>query len=242
MDMLSSQQVPVPKPLPAPDGSTVISLAGVVVDVLSWVSGSPLSKVNVTTEMYVTLGELLAQMHRLTDQWSPPGSFIRPVWDLVGEAPSWGQFWDNPQLTSAQQERFKKFRDHARQLFSDQQSLDFGLIHADLVPDNILYERGQLRPIDFDDGGYGYRLFDLATVTFRNRTRQNSDALAEATVSGYTKLREADVEFLPLFEALRACTYVGWNISRMHEAGGVERNARFITEAEAAIERYRRQV
>jgi len=45
---------------------------------------------------------------------------------------------------------------------------------------------------------------------------------------------------LPLFEAIRACSYIGWNISRMDEAGGRERNVRFIAEAETALEKFHR--
>lgn len=40
-----------------------------------------------------------------------------------------------------------------------------GLIHADLFPENILFEKGQLRGIvDFEAAGWGPYLFDLATT------------------------------------------------------------------------------
>ena len=112
---------------------------------------------------------------------------------------------------------------------------DTGLIHADLVPDNVLSDGSQLQLIDFDDGGFGYRLFDLATITCRSRLRHGSDALATATVEGYANHRQLNCGALPLFEALRACSYVGWNISRMQEPDGGSRNARFIAEAVRAI-------
>ena len=103
------------------------------------------------------------------------------------------------------------------------------------MPDNVLLHADQLQPIDFDDGGYGHRLFDLATITFRSRRTDPTGALARATIDGYTSLRPADLTALPLFEALRACTYVGWNITRMAEDGGATRNARFIAAALNAV-------
>ena len=49
-------------------------------------------------------------------------------------------------------------------------------------------------------------------------------------------MRAIDLAQLKLFEALRACTYVGWIITRMKEDGAQARNTRFITEAIARID------
>jgi Ser/Thr protein kinase RdoA (MazF antagonist) len=97
-----------------------------------------------------------------------------------------------------------------------------------------------LQLIDFDDGGFGHRLFDLATITRRSRHISHNDVFADAAIDGYCATREIDRDALMLFEALRACTYVGWNIKRMNEPSGNERNARYIAEAELAIERIHR--
>ena len=64
--------------------------------------------------------------------------------------------------------------------------------------------------------------------------------MADAAVDGYCTIRRLQRDALPLFEAMRACSYIGWNISRMEEAGGQDRNARFIAEAEAALEKFYR--
>ena len=43
--------------------------------------------------------------------------------------------------------------------------LDYGLIHADSVRDNMLVDKsGKVSLIDFDASGYGFRLFDIATL------------------------------------------------------------------------------
>ena len=93
--------------------------------------------------------------------------FDRPVWDaqgLLGETPLWGRFWENPQLTAAQAALLTQARDHALARLSALKGADYGLIHADLVQENVLIGPGGPHLIDFDDGGFGYRLFDMATV------------------------------------------------------------------------------
>ncbi len=254
MSMLEENDVSVPKPVRTNDDETIKITDDVVVDMLSWIEGKSLKQLEPTEDIYHDLGVLLARMHELADAWPLPDSFERPTWNLVGDEPSWGKFWENPRLTDKQKTSLLDFRNKARTALENLQQPDRGLIHADLVPDNVLCNEGKLQPIDFDDGGFGYRLFDLATITHRSKRVQNpglqvgeqaddqavplADKLANAVVAGYQKQRPLDYGSLPLFEALRACTYVGWNITRMDEPGGIERNKRFIAEAELAVNNY----
>ncbi len=240
MSMLSENGLPVPQPIPAHDGSHYKRFNGTVVSVLSWLDGSPLSQISLTTDMYFQLGQTLSKMHTLADSWTLPTGFNRPTWNLIGEQPTWDRFWENPTLRVGQAKRLTEFRDHAQEMLSSMESLDVGLIHADLIPDNVLLHNEILQLIDFDDGGFGYRLFDLATITRRSRVIKPDNSLAEAAINGYSEHRDINETDLLLFEALRACTYVGWNISRFEEPSGPERNARYITEAELAINNYER--
>lgn len=236
MAMLAENGIAVPKPIQSPDGTNIQTFDGVTVSLLSWIDGTPQSKLQVSTDTYFKLGCVLARMHELADAWTPPSSFTCPTWDLLGDRPTWGRFWENPSLSQEQKQFFLQFRDIARQEIQATSSLDFGLIHADLVPDNVLIDDNRLWLIDFDDGGFGYRLFDLATITRRCRRHAQGEQLIAAVIAGYSAKRPLGQEALPLFEALRACTYVGWNISRINEVNGATRNTRFITEAHAAIE------
>ncbi len=42
-------------------------------------------------------------------------------------------------------------------------STNFGMIHADLDPANVLVQDGRVTLIDFDDAGYGWHLYELAS-------------------------------------------------------------------------------
>jgi Ser/Thr protein kinase RdoA (MazF antagonist) len=226
MGMLADGGLPVPAPVMGLDGSALLERDGTLIDMLTWIDGCPLGALPAREADYAKLGRLMARMHVLQDAWSLPARFQRPVWDYVGTAPTWGRFWENPALGTAQQAQLVEFRDHARHRLARLEHADKGLIHADLVPDNVLVQGDTMVPIDFDDGGFGHRLFDLATVTLRSRRTDPSGALALATLEGYHSLRSLDHAALPLFEALRACSYVGWNITRIAEDH--TRNARFI--------------
>ena len=238
MEMLALNGICVPSPVRASDNSLFLTSTSTVVSLLNWVDGTPLSQFEAHSNLYYELGRLLAQMQALAHTWEQPEGFVRPCWNLVGENPTWGRFWENPKLTASQVKRLLYFRDYARERLHSEQGYSRGLIHADLVPDNVLYDGQSLQLIDFDDGGVGYHLFDLATITHRSRRQGDGHEYASATLEGYGSIVTVQLEDIAFFEALRACTYVGWNISRLNETGAASRNRRFISEADAAIEAF----
>ena len=108
------------------------------------------------------------------------------------------------------------------------------MIHADVLRENVFVNEGSLTLIDFDDAGYGFRLFDIATALIKNRREPHYEALKSALLSGYQSLRPLsprDLEALPLFILLRALAYLGWAEARRHEIGMTARRQRFKTEA-----------
>ena len=65
----------------------------------------------------------------------------------------------------------------------------FGLIHADLHLENTLFAGAEARLIDFDDCGFGYRVYDVAVALWELRHRPDYTAFREALVEGYTEHR-----------------------------------------------------
>lgn len=177
----------------------------------------------------------MARFHDACDMWRRPDGFTRCAWDvdgLLGAAPLWDRFWDNPALSPQDRDLLMTFRQRARADLTDPaKGLDYGLIHADLVAANVLVDGSGLHFIDFDDGGYGYRVFDLATALLKHINAPDYCDLRQALINGYDSIRHIDLATLDLFLALRATTYVGWNITRLGEDGGAARNARFIKTA-----------
>lgn len=248
MDAADAGGLNVPAPVPSRAGVFLHMIGGVAVDVLSWLDGQPLGEtaapLNVGDRLglFRTIGREMARLHEISDAWTLPAGFTRRRWDrdgLLGEAPVWDRFWDNPTLSSEDRALFLHLRKVATaELKVGEAGLDFGLIHADLVRENVMVDEGRVQFIDFDDSGFGFRLFDIATTLLRNRGEPDYDALKGALLDGYLSVRDIDLAALDLFMVLRAATYVGWIISRMEEEGAEVRNLRFIDTARDLTEAY----
>lgn len=251
MAALSEAGLKVPKPVLNKSNAFTCKVDGVVADVQTWIDGKPmgvdgrLSKLPRSVGSFRLLGQEMAKLHQISDNWSLPASFERPSWDLeglLGDNPVWGRFWENSQLSQAQKALLSEARfmaiEHLESLLPE---LDYGLIHADLVPENVMVTENGISMIDFDDSGWGFRLFELATTINRLNREPNCKHLSEAVINGYTQEREIDLTNLSLFQLLRSFTYTGWIISRMEEPGSDVRCARFIQTSENLARNYLNQ-
>lgn len=241
LDAMDRAGLSVPRPVPSLRGALLEEVGGHFVDLLGWLSGQPLGRTGEPLALddapgvFDRLGRAMAKLHLACDTWDRPEGFTRAAWDadgLVGDAPLWGRFWDNPTLDAPTRALLARFRDEARSaLAAEGAALDYGLIHADLIRDNVMVDGDVIRMLDFDDGGFGYRLFDLATALIKNAGEPDYPALKTALLAGYRTVRPLDTRLLDLFMGLRAATYVGWIVPRMNEDGATTRNARFIDNA-----------
>lgn len=225
------------------------------IDMLSWLDGVPLAvlerggalSVAQRRAHYRKVGELLATLHEQAANWTMPAGFSRPDWfaeALVGENPHWGRFWELDRLTTGERALLVRAREAAASALKSfpQTAHNSGLIHADLLADNVLVDGAQVRPIDFDDCGFGWNLFDLATSIYFTRDDADHDGLTDALIAGYRTVRdlpESDLDALPLFLLLRATTYLGWVSTRAETATARELApmliARCCREAEAFL-------
>ena len=111
------------------------------------------------------------------------------------------------------------------------------LIHADLVPENVLIQKNGLAIIDFDDCVWGYWAFDIATIVNRAHRSDNAEQLINAFLNAYREDGPDTLGHLPLLQAARALTYVGWIIPRLDEPGGRQRLVRFLDTARMMVHR-----
>jgi len=238
MAAVARGHIPVPAPVNSASGEILHTIDGVQVDVLSWMNGSSVENAlkdrdqTGRSALFHAIGRQMARLHEVSDAWTPPEDFVRCSWDaagLVGEAPLWDRFWDNPALSDEERNLLLDVREKARsELASIGCRLDYGLIHADLVSLNIMVDGDEIQFIDFDDGGYGFRSFEIATALLKYLDKPDFMLLRAALIEGYRSVRLIDLSSLDLFLVLRAATYVGWNMTRMTEDGAGNRNVRFI--------------
>jgi len=240
----SAYRISTPKIIPSHDGELmqVVSVEGVPeprqVDILSWVDGAPIgtiesggSGVGDAVENYFQVGELIAQMHSFTQQWSLPEGFERHAWDekaFIGDQPLWGKYWQLTELNEQQCELLFRAAYKAQSDLAEfgKENDRYGLIHADSLPENFLLDNdGSIRVIDFDDGGFGWHMFEFATALFFHFGSENFDNLLCAMVEGYRKHRELSDEQLnkfTLFMFLRGLTYLGWVHTRKETTTAIE--------------------
>ena len=169
---------------------------------------------------HFALGELLANVHAVTDRLHLPADFTRPRWDiagLVGEVPLWGRFWDHPSASPDQAKILRTARDFLRDQISayQQQGGDYGLIHADVLRENILVNNDSLSLIDFDDSGFGFRLYDLGTALSQNLYEPDYPQIRDALVAGYGQTRSTSTRMVEIFTLARTCASVGWAAPRL---------------------------
>ncbi|MDZ7920511.1 phosphotransferase enzyme family protein [Rhodoferax sp.] len=241
MSALDRANISVPRPIASKAGHLLELVDGHQVDLLTWMPGQTLGTLLTSSpksdipDLFERLGRLMAQVHVASDGWAKPNNFARVAWDadgLVGQTPLWGCFWEHPGLSVKEKALLEEFKAHAaHDLHRMNDSLDYGLIHADLVRENVLVSEHGLGILDFDDGGWGYRQFDIATTLLKFLDTPNYPALKSALLQGYLGVKTLDTASLDLFLALRAVTYVGWIAPRLGEDNAAQRSRRYIDTA-----------
>lgn len=260
MEALKVAGIDVPTPIPSRRGRPFesVDLAAVPgvrqVSLFEWLDGHQLGSMEAgvgedlagVARCYRTVGRLAARMHNAAEAWTPPAGFIRHAWDaqgLVGNAPLWGNFWELPLLSGAERALLDRARTAiAADLSGTSQSPhQYGLIHADLSPENIMVNGAAIRVIDFDDAGYGWHLFDLATSVYFLLGSNPFAVALDALIAGYRSERplpDSTLEHVPLFFAARGTTYLGWILTRPQTDTAQHHARDLIDRACAAAEQY----
>ncbi len=216
--------LPVPKPIYALDGRKVVYVdspefsKGRYATISRWIKGRKLDKSMRPTHLRA-LGHIMAQLHNFSARWHPPEGFSRPRWDWDGQLGS--NIFDIPReilidsMPIKYQEPFRIVSQRAKDtLFELGDGIDaFGLIHADLYPENILYNAGRAYPIDFEDGGYSYWIWDIAVALCTWAWKPGWEKMRDAFFNGYTEIRplpDKQWAMLDLIIAAQYATMVYW--------------------------------
>ncbi|MFM2357172.1 MAG: hypothetical protein RLZZ528_2908 [Pseudomonadota bacterium] len=251
-DRLAGQGLPVPRAVRTASGALTARAGDRVASAVGWLAGTPVGaaerRLDGTPEdqrrMMVQVGALLARLHDATDGLNLPPDWDRPRWDtegFLGKHPLWGRFWENPALSPGERDVILDAAAVARGMLADCHAggTDFGLIHGDVMRENLLARDAGLALIDFDDSGWGWRLYDLATAVFQSLEEPALPAIVAGLVEGYRSgraLSASDAARLPLFVMLRTFASTGWVTTRLapdnpwqaHYAGRAVRLARHV--------------
>jgi len=182
---------------------------------LRWIDGRLLKK-TIRPHHFKALGRVTGRMQNQARGWKIPRAFSRRHWDwegLFGDGAEYGVPARDVHAAIPQEhknafnETLNRIQEASEQL--GKRKNVYGLIHADLgVDSNVLFRAGEAIPIDFDDCGFGYWIFDLGVILAHYISDWNdiSPKMRNALIEGYLEtstLSELNLEYLDLFIAAR---------------------------------------
>lgn len=231
MEFLSGKGIKTPVPIKTGVGKFIASTSNKLkATMVSWIEGDPLQSLHENipdtsteiAEIYFHLGGLIAQIHNATDSFEIPEGFNRSRWDIegfLGDEPLWGRFWDNPVLSLEERTFLLDLRAKLKTVLHRylDGGGDFGLIHADVISENVLVANGKPTIIDYDDSGFGFRMYDLAVPLYRFYPSEAFAKLAALLKEGYTDYRPLpgkSWELILTFILLRRLALLGWVVPR----------------------------
>ncbi|MEM6583386.1 MAG: phosphotransferase [Pseudomonadota bacterium] len=262
MAALAESGIEVPTLVPSQDGEPFQVVQGGDVpeprqiDLFEWIEGEQLGsaeegvvEVETIQATYHMIGQLAAKLHNQATSWTLPPGFTRHAWDtdgLVGAQPFWGPFWELQALSDEQRDLIGEARERVQQdmqaYAADPANADrYSMIHADFVAENLMVDQGRVRLIDFDDAGFGWHLFELATALYFETEADYYEDAYQALIAGYREFRDLpdrQLAQLPLFMLARSFTYLGWVHTRFETQTAKELTPMLVGKACAVAREY----
>ena len=186
------------------------------------IAGQELQPGDDLARWFAPLGEITARLHLQARQWTPPQGFTRKRWDvdtILGPQPHWGH-WRQAQGLDAEGATLlnRATETLAAQLRAYGTGPEtFGLIHADLRLANLMVDGNTLTAIDFDDCGFGWWVYDLASALSFIETDPRLPDLIARWCDGYTRiapLPATDRAMIPALIFLRRVLLTAWLATR----------------------------
>lgn len=220
----------VPEPLETTSGGMVAVVedthgVGWTCVSAAFVMGEVLEDVADPVPHYRAIGRTTALLHDHVQSWRPPSWFRRHSWnlpDMVGPSPRWGR-WQDAALDDAGRQVLEAAEAAALAALAvvPRTSSDWGLIHADLRPSNIMIDGSELTVIDFDDSGFGWLMYDFASALTFMEHLPSAPTMAQEWVAGYAEVRPLsrdDAVAGCALSMVRRLQMLGWTTTHREDA------------------------
>ena len=200
------------------------------VSILSWID-SPIVGNNVNDiSFFEKLGKLLAHIHNKLAEWQKPIDFQRSMLDadsLIGKNGAFGyadlayKYFDR-ETVSLFESVYQRLLDF--EAVAGREKNIFGIIHGDLHLNNVILHQNSLIPIDFDDSGYGYYIYDLAVIVANYWGITEYSEIKTNLIKGYRSLGKLSSEIENRLSLFIAARYI---FIALYFAGKSEQEATF---------------
>jgi Ser/Thr protein kinase RdoA (MazF antagonist) len=211
-----------------------------------WLEGQFYDQDSISPDQVKEAGVFLALLHQFSQRFVPPLDFQRPKLDwegLFGEDSPYNPGEGARIFTPEQIAVFAEVDARVRGVMDTlgQQPRTFGLIHADFLPQNILFNQRGVGAIDFDDCAWGYYLYDLAPALWQFKFSPRYSLLREALMDGYNSLIPISSQNRQVIETFVAARHVAscrWQAGQLHNPRIRERAAEVIAERTEGLKHF----
>lgn len=187
-------------------GEYVTSLdSGDLVTVLSWLDGDDLVNTCITEELVYQIGQMIGKLHNATAQIDYvkrsyyDEEYIEKITTEIRKA------YEVKHIEEQSYELIEKVLSHIKRILAEEKR-NFILIHNDLSKSNIIYDIGNLSPIDFSLSGYGIPEMELGEMI----SSLHKDEYIPALIAGYESIgfRKIKYSYIKAFTALSLISYI----------------------------------
>lgn len=224
-EQLRGTRTNVPRPVAARDGELVVEVPELRrhCDLLTWVEGRVLRPGRgLGPRAVYQVGEALARLHTVAEQFEPPPGFELPRWDADAMFTAASPFRPGQLgeiMSSEDWSLFRQVEERTRAAFDslERDGAAMGIIHADFILLNCHMVRRahgwEVGVIDFDDLGWGHFLYDLCPLLGNLADFPGYATLRHAFLGGYRSVRplpRALEVHLPVLMAARHAVCCAW--------------------------------
>lgn len=216
---LAQQGVPVGEPVAAASGEFLEALAdGYFASAQCEAPGETMSSYLREATIFEAWGSSLGKLHAASRQY-------RADTNIPYQFPTVQTFWRNIAPTMARAS--VDLRRAYAELTDWMQGLpphDYGLIHGDHRPGNVIWDGTTARAIDFDEPNYHWYVADIsrALLELWDRALEERQVRRRAFMRGYLREHRIDerwIEELPYFIQHRALLMVAWTLQEGDNPG-----------------------
>ncbi|MGJ3238571.1 MAG: phosphotransferase enzyme family protein [Anaerolineae bacterium] len=210
---------------------------------LSYFDGVSPEPAQVTTETLNAIGRFLGRLHTLS--FDPV--LARPHLDWDGLFSAQGVYHPGDEnlrtFTDGQVQVMAQVSERVRQAMQalDQLGDAWGIIHADLLLKNVLFDQGNLHALDFEYSGWGYYLYDLTPVLWQLKPHPRYAQFEQALWEGYTHIRpltSAHHDWLETLLAGRQVASMRWVVANQHNPYVVGKVSQILAQRATELQDY----
>ncbi len=209
---LAAESVPVGEPIQSVNGRYIELLGdGYFAAAQKEAPGQTMEAFALDRSVYETWGKSLGALHAASRRYRPD-----PAIDY--EFPSAQRFWRNiaPTVAGASAE-IRRVYAELSEYMAGLPLRDYGLIHGDYRPDNVIWDGQTARAIDFDEPNYHWYIADVcrALLELWDQPADERRKFREAFMRGYLSEHHIDewwVSQLPYFAQHRALLMHAWDV------------------------------